>query len=179
MAFYQELDNIVNTVISQYILNNQNICKLLYYYPETKDYRFDPLEQPDILNTSDLLMDYIYPMPKSPETEIEQKGFMTVVLTGSNYINNNKGFRRVNLVFDLIFHLNAWIIKNSIRPYRLANEIDSLFNFQILKNLPIMGRPVSDTFAVRQYSSAYYGVQLVYDLTLNSNIECFPSMKEC
>lgn len=172
MAFYQELDDILNTVIGKYILNNQNVCKLLYYYPEENTLVYDPLKEKDIEDTSKLLLDYIYPMPKSPNIETQQKGFMTVVLTGDDYLSTNSGFRKVNLVFDIVFHLKSWIIKNSYRPYKVAEEIDKMFNNQNV-DLPIEGRPISYPFVVKDYSSAYYGIQLIYGLSINSNIECF------
>ena len=171
MAYYDELDTILNTVIGKYILNNQDICKLLYYYPKELDLRYDPLKEPDIEDTSKLLLDYIYPLPKSPDSTTKQKGFMTVVLTGGDFSRENTGFRKINLVFDIIFHLTTWMIKGSFRPYKLASEIDKIFNNQIV-DLPISGNPFSYPFRVKDYSSAYYGLQLVYSMNVNSNIEC-------
>lgn len=176
MAYYQELDDILNIVIGKYILNNQNICKLLYYYPETNELNYNPLNEKDIEDTSILLLDYIYPMPKSPNIETKQKGFMTVVLTGSDYPLSNSGFRKVNLVFDIIFHLKSWIIEGSYRPYKIAEEIDKIFNNTIL-DLPIYNKPLSYPFSTRDYSGSYYGLQLIYELTLNSNIDCISMPK--
>lgn len=174
MAYYDELDDILNTVIGKYILNNQNICKLLYYYPEEYSLNFDPLSCPDIQDTSKLLLEYIYPLPKSPDAETEQKGFLTVVLTGGDYIDNANGYRTVRLVFDIVFHLKSWIIKKSYRPYKILSELDKMFNNK-QKDLPIVGIVRYYDFNVKDYSSAYYGIQVIYELTLNSNIECSPN----
>lgn len=171
MAYYRELDDILNIVIGKYILKNQRICKLLYYYPEEAILNYDPLAQPNIPDTSILLLRHVFPMPKSPDIETEQKGFLTVVLTGSNDICTNQGFRKANLVFDIIFHLDAWIIKSSYRPYKIAEEIDAMFNNKFV-DLPIETNPVSYNFKVRDYSSQFYGLQLVYEITINSNIQC-------
>ena len=111
-------------------------------------------------------------MPKSPDIETEQKGFLTVVLTGSNEICENQGFKKANLVFDIIFHLDAWLIKSSYRPYKIAEEIDFMLNNRFV-DLPIETNPVSYNFKVRDYSSQFYGLQLVYELTINSNVQCF------
>ena len=73
MAYYRELDDILNIVIGKYILRNQRLCKLLYYYPEEDVFNYNPLAQPDIPDTSILLLKHIFPMPKSPDIETEQK----------------------------------------------------------------------------------------------------------
>ncbi|MGN1124567.1 MAG: hypothetical protein ACI4SM_00120 [Candidatus Gastranaerophilaceae bacterium] len=176
MAYYEELDDILNIVIGEYILKNQNICKLLYYFPEEYSLNYDPLKEPDIQDTSKLLLEHIFPLPKSPNTETKQKGFMTVVLTGGDYANTLNGYRTVNLVFDIVFHLKSWIIKNSYRPYKILEEIDKIFNNQVT-TLPIQGVSKYYGFTVKDYSSAYYGIQVIYELTLNSNIECMPTPK--
>jgi hypothetical protein len=173
MAFFEECDDILNNVIGEKILRNQDLCKLLYYYSDTKDYNFDPLSQPDIEDTSELLMQYIFPMPKSPDMESEQKGYLTVVLTGGDRYSGevNTGYRRINLVFDIIIHLNQWIIQDSYRVYRIASELDKMFNNQ-LTDLPIIGKPFYSGFKVKDYNNSFYGLQLVYVLSVNSNIEC-------
>lgn len=176
MAYYEELDEILNVIIGQYILTNQNICKLLYYYPKDYDLSYDPLANEDIEDTSKLLLDCIYPLPKSPDAETEQKGFLTVVLTGGDYMRNQNGYRTVRVVFDIVFHLKSWIIKKSFRPYKILSELDKMFNNQN-PDLPIIGLSRYYDFNVKDYSSAYYGIQVIYDLTLNSNIDCFPEPK--
>lgn len=176
MAYFQELDNILNIVIGEYILKNQNICKLLYYYPEEYTLTYDPLKEPDIEDTSKLLLEYIYPMPKSVDAEIQQKGFMTIVLTGGDYSYGNNGYRTINLVFDIVFHLKNWIIKSSYRPYKILSELDRMFNNRVT-TLPIEGVANFSGFAVKEYSSAYYGIQTIYKLILNSNVECSPVPK--
>lgn len=176
MAYYEELDEILNVIISKYILTNQNICKLLYYYPKDYDLSYDPLANEDIKDTSKLLLDYIYPMPKSPDAETQQKGFLTVVLTGGDYMRNQNGYRTVRVVFDIVFHLKSWIIKKSFRPYKILSELDKMFNNK-KPDLPIIGSTQYYDFNVKDYSSAYYGIQVIYDLTLNSNIDCSPEPK--
>jgi hypothetical protein len=172
MAYYRELDDILNIVIGKYILKNQRLCKLLYYYPEEDVFNYNPLTQPNIPDTSVLLLKHIFPMPKSPDIETEQKCFLTVVLTGSNEISTNQGFKKANLVFDIVCHLDAWMIKSSYRPYKIAEEIDIMFNNKLV-DLPIETNPVSYNFKVRDYSSQFYGLQLVYEVTINSNVQCF------
>lgn len=175
MAFFEECDDILNNVIGEKILRNQNLCKLLYYYSDTNNFNFNPLNEPNIEDTSKLLMNYIYPLPKSPNLETEQKGFLTVVLSGAddNYFNSNTGYRKLYLIFDIIVHLNQWIIEDSYRVYKIAEELDKMFNYQ-QTDLPILGRPSYVNFKQRDYSNYFYGLQLIYGFTVNSNIVCDP-----
>ena len=157
-------------------MRNQNLCKLLYYYSETQTFDYNPINQPDIDDTSVLLMKHIYPLPKLPNLETEQKGFLTVVLSGGdkNFNDVNTGYRRIYLIFDIICHLNQWIIQDSYRVYKIAEEIDKMFNYQ-QTDLPILGRPTYIGFKQRDYSNYFYGIQLIYGFLVNSNIECIPT----
>lgn len=175
MAYFEECDAILNNIIGEKILRNQNICKLLYYYPECTDYSYDPLSQPDIKDTSVLLMEHVFPMPKLPDLETEQKGYMTVTISGGDKYSydSNDGYRRINIIFDIIVHLKSWMIKDSYRVYKIAEEIDRMLNYQ-QTDLPIVNRPIYYGFKSRDYSNYFYGLQLVYQFVVNSNIECAP-----
>lgn len=176
MAYFEECDAILNNIIGEKILRNQNICKLLYYYPECTDYSYDPLSQPDIKDTSVLLMEHVFPMPKLPDLETEQKGYMTVTISGGDKYgyDSNDGYRRINIIFDIIVHLKSWMIKDSYRVYKIAEEIDKMLNYQ-QTDLPIVNRPIYYGFKSRDYSNYFYGLQLIYQFVVNSNIECAPT----
>ena len=176
MAYFEECDAILNNIIGEKILRNQNICKLLYYYPECTDYSYDPLSQPDIKDTSILLMEHVFPMPKLPDLETEQKGYMTVTISGGDKYgyDSNDGYRRINIIFDIIVHLKSWMIKDSYRVYKIAEEIDKMLNYQ-QTDLPIVNRPIYYGFKSRDYSNYFYGLQLIYQFVVNSNIECAPT----
>lgn len=175
MAFFEECDDILNNVIGEKILRNQNLCKLLYYYSDTQTFDYNPLAQPKIEDTSKLLMEHIFPLPKLPDLETEQKGYLTVVLSGGDKHSDdiNTGYRRIYLIFDIICHLKQWIIQDSYRVYKIAEELDKMFNYQ-QTDLPILGKPTYVGFKQRDYSSYFYGLQLIYGFVVNSNIECNP-----
>ena len=104
MAFLTELNDIVNIATSM-LLQNQNICKLVSYYPNKVDFKFNPLAEPKIENPSALLLEKIYPMPKAPDAETEQICFVDINIAGGDPMRTNTGFRRVELVFDVICHI--------------------------------------------------------------------------
>lgn len=173
MAFFTELNDIVIGILGEYILKNQNLCKLLYYYPKNVEFNYNPFKEPDIKNTSDLMFEHIFPTPKLPEAIDKQKGYLTVTLTGGESVDKNTGFRKVNVQFDIIYHLKAWAIKDGFRPYFVASELDKMFNNQQL-TIPIVNKSQYYGFRMKDYSSYFYGLQLIYEFYVNSNVECNP-----
>lgn len=176
MAFYEELSPILYQVITERFLRNQNLCKLLYYYPDEcsdihNSFEYDPLEQPDIKNTNSLYMSSIFPMPKIPKTIEEKKVFLCAYFNGGYEPDSNLAFRNVVLNIDIICHLDVWNIKQRYRPYDIMHEVDVLLNNQ-LTDLPIENRPFLRGFQTRVYSEYFYGVQMLYNLKVNSNIDC-------
>lgn len=176
MAFYEELSPILYQVITERFLRNQNLCKLLYYYPDEcsdihNSFEYDPLEQPDIKNTNSLYMSSIFPMPKIPKTIEEKKVFLCAYFNGGYEPESNLAFRNVVLNIDIICHLDVWNIKQRYRPYDIMHEVDVLLNNQ-LTDLPIENRPFLRGFQTRVYSEYFYGIQMLYNLKVNSNIDC-------
>lgn len=171
MAFFTELNDIVVGTLGEYILKNQNICKMLYYYPETQIPNYNPLAQPDIEDTTQLMFTHVFPVPKMPDAVLDQKGYLVCTLTGGNEVDKNTGFRRVNIQFDIIYHLKAWAIKGGFRPYFVASEIDQMFNNKFL-TIPVVSRSQYYGFRMKDYSSYFYGLQLIYELYVDSNIGC-------
>ena len=170
MGFYQELNSILTLTCSS-LLENQNLCKLVYYYPTQTNYQFNPLSQPDIEDTSILLMKNIFPLPKIPDADTEQNCFINVTITRGTPIASNPRFRSVILSFDVICHLDCWIIKGGVRPLSIIHEIDSIFNFQETK-MDILNKPIATDLIPRGYSNKFYGYQLTYELQVNNNIKC-------
>lgn len=170
MPFYEDLENIVSNASAQ-IMSNQNICKLLYYYPKNTDLRYDPYAQPDIEKPNELLLKHIFPIPKTPDAQTNQICFIDVTVSGGEkYRNGNTGFRRILLHFDIVCHLDAWFIKGGFRPIRIMSEIDKMFNNQ--QGLNVVNLPQPLPFYAKDYSNKFYGYQLTYELLVNSNIPC-------
>ena len=173
MAYYKELNDIVSNLIGEKFLRNPELCKLLSCYPDTVDYKFDPYLCPNISDTNELYMKHIFPMPKMPDASLEKTGYITVVLSGGYEPDINSGYRKINLLIDIIFHLDVWNIKGGYRPYKVMYEIDRMLNNK-LTDLPIENKPFLIGFQPRDYSNYFYGFQLMYELTINSNIVCNP-----
>ena len=170
MSFLSELDSIVNIATSM-VLQNENICKLVTYYPDKVDFKFNPLAQPKVKNPSALLLQRVYPMPKTPDAETEQVCFIDINIAGGDPMRTNTGFRTIELIFDIVCHLDCWIIKGGFRPLKILSEIDGMFNNQ-QTNLPIENKPQPLPFIPKNYANKFYGYQIRYKLQVNSNIEC-------
>lgn len=184
MAFYKELNDIAYSIITEKFLRSQNICKLLTCFPKYSDdnnkifqsSRYSVFDNPDLDDTSPLYMTSIYPLPKMPDAKTEQKMYLTLTISGGYEPDKNSGFRRVNLLIDIVCHTDCWCVKEGYRPYLMMNEIDMLLNNQ-MTDLPIEGVPYSRGYQPRDYSNYFYGFQLLYELWINSNVECNPTPK--
>lgn len=181
MAYYEELSPIVNNIIGEKILRNQNICKLLSCYPDGgstnidnfPELNFSVYSQPDIENPNELFFKNVFPLPKIPEAETKQETYILVNLSGGYDVDSNTGYRRINLLIDVISHLKCWHVKEGYRPYLIMSEIDKILNNQIT-DLPIENKPYSRGFQPRDYQNYFYGLQMIYELNVNSNVICSP-----
>lgn len=173
MAYFKELNDILESSVLM-LKNNQNICKLLEYYPSTIDFRYNPLAQKDIKDTDSLIMKSIFPLPKIPDADTKQNCFIGVWLQGGTPMRENNGYRRALIVFDIICHLDAWIINQGYRPICILQEIDSMFNNKnILSSQSLTeSKPQYQPFHAEKYANKFYGYQVAYDVIINSNISC-------
>lgn len=179
MPYYEELSPIVSGVIGRIFLRNQKLCKLLHYYPDTSKHdssvlpvlNYSVFNNPDIENTNQLFMTEIFPIPKLPEVNTRQSTYLTVTLNGGYSPETNDKFRNVNLMVDIISHIDTWVVEEGYRPYLIMHEVDKGLNNQ-LTDLPIVNKPYLIGFQPRDYSNFFYGFQLLYKLTINSNVDC-------
>ena len=164
VAFFSKLEEMIMLVV-QMLESDQTLCKLLYYGEP------NPLSQPDIPDTTVLLMNSIFPLPKSPDAEQNQKAFVNVYFYSSSPYNKNSGFREVYLCFDVICHLDVWMIDGGMRPYHISSRIDKMFNNSLVAELSINPMYFSSWKHMR-YSDYFYGYHITYKLSNNSNVGC-------
>lgn len=109
-------------LLSNMILNNQNLCKLLYY--TTKN----PLLEPDF--ETDILMNKnIRVVPKIPNFETENGSFILIVLDDFIVDSKNNNFKVATIRFDIICPIENWMINSdTLRPFAIMSEIDKMFN---------------------------------------------------
>lgn len=123
MSRFQELNNNITNIMNQ-MFTSQNLCKYLLYDTD------NPLAGTDIADTSTLLFNKIFPIPKIPDV-VSTEGSMVVVILEDFRLSNNILVKDSVICFDVITHIDKWrMIGHGLRPYQIMGEIDELFNNQ-------------------------------------------------
>ena len=110
--------------IAQKMLSNPRLLKLLYYTDETC------LSKPvlDVTQKLSLINKQIRIVPK---LDITKECPIFVVISFDNFTPNatNPQFRDCTVNFDILCHPDHWNLGNfQLRPYKIAGEIDGMFN---------------------------------------------------
>ncbi len=164
-AYFSTLEIKIRKIVEK-VIESQDLCKLIYYNQP------NPLDQPDITDTSILIMDKIFPLPKYSFSETDKGSRINIYFKNSQPYENNSGFRQIILCIDVICHDDVWIIDNSgIRPYALSNKIDEIFNNQFVADLS-MKNIFFRNWGFVEYADFFHGYTLIYELSDNSNVGC-------
>ena len=106
------------------LLENQRLCKLLYYTDR------DCLKKEDLSSLQKINM-VNKQLKIIPRLLIEEECPNYVIITMDNFSPNplNPEFRDCTISFDIFCHPNHWNLGDfQLRPYKIAGEIDSLLN---------------------------------------------------
>lgn len=106
------------------VLNNQNLCKLIYYNEK------EPIAQENISDAKSVLfLKTILPYPFS-DTLTEDTSQLRIYYPGGQF-NGNHTVEDTTLHFDIIIAKNLWLIKvddeEKLRPYEILSEILNTF----------------------------------------------------
>lgn len=120
LSIEKDLDIIINK-----FFQNTRLQRLLYYN------RPDALSMPDL--TTDQWFEVISKNIKIiPKLSVNGEVLSYIIISFDNFTPNstNPEFRDNIISFDIICHYDQWQLKDSfqLRPYRIAAEIDSMFN---------------------------------------------------
>lgn len=142
-------------IISSMIMKNENLKKLLYY--TTKDC----LSQPKLTEeqTLELFGKNIKIVPK---LMVDPEVLNYVVIGFSKFATNatNPEFRNNEIEFDIVCHFDQWQLKDfQLRPYRIAAEIDSMFNNRHLTGIGLLEFQAGNFI---QINSEFAGICLTY-----------------
>lgn len=111
-------------LITDVMFKNNRLKKLLFYTSK------DALDKPNVsqADTVNMFGKNIRIIPKLP-IEGDVKNY--IILSFDNFTPNatNPQFRDNIVEFDIICHFDQWNLKDfQLRPYKIAAEIDSMFN---------------------------------------------------
>lgn len=110
-------------IIVNNILNNNRLKKLLYYTTN------DALERDNLTEKQsiELLQNNIKLVPKF---YVDGSVLNYLLINFDNFLESeNPEFRDNTIAFDIVCHYDQWHLKDfALRPYKIAGEIDSMFN---------------------------------------------------
>lgn len=116
-GYFTTLNDVLQKVILK-LLDNNNLCKLLYYKDGT------PLSRTNVINPTDLYKSKI--LPHSFNTEFGEVDVKVFVHWG--YTNGDKSLKNHTLIINVVTHNDLYYIDGGFRPYRILEEIDKTMN---------------------------------------------------
>lgn len=119
LAIDKDMEILVN-----HFLRNDRLLKLLYY--DTPN----ALSQPPVPQDKVLAM-FGKQIKIIPKLKVDQPEFCYIIISFDNFTQNatNPEFRDNIITFDIVCHFNQWGLGDfALRPYKIAAEIDSMFN---------------------------------------------------
>lgn len=111
-------------LIANMMLRNPRLKKLLYYNSADALNRAEPNED----QTLEMFGKNIKIVPK---LYVDNSVLNYIIVSFDNFTQNatNPEFRDNIVEFDIICHFDQWALKDfQLRPYKIAAEIDSMFN---------------------------------------------------
>jgi hypothetical protein len=149
----------INKILMK-LIENQNLCKYLYYNTS------DPLSESDIADVTTLLYYKIFPYPTSTEIFKDISGnpiastVINVLLNNFKLGTTNTKFKNGKLEFIILCHTSLWRLDNSnLRPYCILNEIDEIFSEQRVIGI---GKGEFESCSLTWSDVNYSGYRLVY-----------------
>lgn len=121
-------------IISTMILKNENLKKLLYY--TTKDC----LSKPSV-PMEDALEMFGKQIKMVPKLKVDKDVLNYIFINFDSFIPNssNPEFRDNTVEFDILCHYDQWDLGDfQQRPFRIAAEIDSMFNNKHLTGIGLL-----------------------------------------
>lgn len=111
-------------IISKWMLKNDRLKKLLHYTTR------------DAMKKNNLTEDESYALFNKnikmvPKLYIDGSVLNYIIISFDNFVENatNPEFRDNIISFDIVCHFDQWQLEDfELRPYRIAAEIDSMFN---------------------------------------------------
>ena len=117
-------------IIINEILKNNRLKKLLYYTTS------DAMEKPNL--TEDQSLSLLGTNIKIvPKLYVDSSVLNYILINFDNFTpSENPEFRDNTIQFDIICHFDQWNLRDyALRPYKIAGEIDSMFNLKKLTGI--------------------------------------------
>lgn len=119
---FLSMEKDTNLIINK-MFKNERLKRLLYYTSR------DALNRPNL--TEDQSIELIQNSVRFvPKLEVDSEVRTYIVISYDNFVpSENPEFRNNTIEFDIICHFDQWKLQDfALRPYKIAAEIDSMFN---------------------------------------------------
>ena len=138
-------------IIAQKILEDDDICKLLYFTDKNPlNHTITEQEKFSLLHKNILLV------PKVPENDDIKGSYILVLYDGFNQNLSNSEFKDADLLFIIVCPPENWIINNaSLRPFLIMSRIDELFGNKKIANIGKLQFIKADRFVLNSQLTGY------------------------
>ena len=138
--------------IAEKIMNDDDICKLLYYTDK------NPLSHENLTEDEklDLLHKNILLVPKVPENDDIKGSYILILYDGFNINLANPQFKDADLLFIIVCPPENWILnEDTLRPFMLMSKIDELFGNKKIANIGTLQFVKADRFVLNSQLTGY------------------------
>ena len=110
-------------IITEWMMKNKNLCKILYYTDR------NALDRPALTEEQRVGL-FGKQIKIVPKLYVDGSVLAYVIISMDNFTRSeNPEFRDNIISFDIVCHFDQWQLKDfQLRPYRIAAEIDSMFD---------------------------------------------------
>ena len=138
-------------IIAQKILEDDDICKLLYFTDRNPlNHTMTQGEKNSLLHKNILLV------PKVPENDDIKGSYILVLYDGFNQNLSNSEFKDADLLFIVVCPPENWIINDaSLRPFLIMSRIDELFGNKKIANIGKLQFVKADRFVLNSQLTGY------------------------
>jgi hypothetical protein len=140
-------------IIAQKILEDEDICKLLYYTdsnPLSSEHSMTEDERYALLHKNVLLV------PKVPENDDIKGSYILILYDGFNINLANSEFKDADLLFIVVSPPENWVINDSsLRPFLIMSRIDELFGNKKIANIGKLQFVKADRFVLNSQLTGY------------------------
>jgi hypothetical protein len=138
-------------IIAQKILEDDDICKLLYYTDNNPlEHTITEDERYNLLHKNVLLV------PKVPENDDIKGSYILVLYDGFNINLANSEFKDADLLFIVVCPPENWVINDSsLRPFLIMSRIDELFGNKKIANIGKLQFVKADRFVLNSQLTGY------------------------
>lgn len=120
---FLSVDKDMNLIVNR-ILENERLCKMLYYSSA------DALKRRELTEEEKLSM-FGKNIKIIPKLTVDNEVLQYLCIGFSNFITNptNPEFRDHTIEFDIVCHFDQWTLGDfALRPYKIAAELDTMFD---------------------------------------------------